>query len=71
MAATLTIAVPAKGRLKDNTDSLFERAGLALRKAGMSAAIAAWCRASTASRWRFCLLPRSCTSSSRGACIWA
>ena len=34
MAATLTIAVPSKGRLKDNADALFERAGLALRKTG-------------------------------------
>lgn len=30
----LSIAVPAKGRLKEATDSLFERAGLALRKSG-------------------------------------
>jgi ATP phosphoribosyltransferase len=34
MAAHLTIAVPSKGRLKDNADALFERAGLALRKTG-------------------------------------
>jgi ATP phosphoribosyltransferase len=34
MAATLTIAVPAKGRLKDAAAALFERAGLALRKTG-------------------------------------
>ena len=34
MAAKLTIAVPAKGRLKDNAGTLFERAGLTLRKAG-------------------------------------
>jgi ATP phosphoribosyltransferase len=34
MAATLTIAVPSKGRLKDNADALFERADLALRKTG-------------------------------------
>ena len=34
MAAKLTIAVPAKGRLKDNAAALFERAGLTLRKTG-------------------------------------
>ena len=34
MAATLTIAVPSKGRLKDAAASLFERAGLPLRKTG-------------------------------------
>ena len=30
MAAKLTIAVPAKGRLKDNAAALFERAGFDL-----------------------------------------
>ena len=34
MAANLIIAVPAKGRLKDNATALFERAGLTLRKTG-------------------------------------
>ena len=34
MAAKLIIAVPAKGRLKDAAASLFEQAGLALRKSG-------------------------------------
>jgi ATP phosphoribosyltransferase len=34
MAAKLTIAVPSKGRLKDQAAELFERAGLALRKTG-------------------------------------
>jgi ATP phosphoribosyltransferase len=34
MAATLSIAVPAKGRLKDAAASLFEQAGLGLRKSG-------------------------------------
>ena len=34
MAAKLTIAVPSKGRLKDQAADLFERAGLALRKTG-------------------------------------
>ena len=34
MAASLTIAIPAKGRLKDAAAALFERAGLALRKTG-------------------------------------
>ena len=34
MAAKLIIAVPAKGRLKDNAAALFERAGLPLRKTG-------------------------------------
>ncbi len=35
MAATkLTIAVPSKGRLKDQASELFERSGLALRKKG-------------------------------------
>lgn len=34
MAAKLTIAVPSKGRLKDQAADLFERSGLALRKTG-------------------------------------
>jgi ATP phosphoribosyltransferase len=34
MAAKLSIAVPAKGRLKDAAASLFEQAGLGLRKSG-------------------------------------
>jgi len=34
MAAKLTIAVPSKGRLKDQVAALFDRAGLALRKSG-------------------------------------
>lgn len=34
MAAKLTIAVPSKGRLKDQASELFERSGLALRKTG-------------------------------------
>jgi ATP phosphoribosyltransferase len=34
MAAKLTIAVPSKGRLKDQASDLFERSGLALRKTG-------------------------------------
>lgn len=34
MAAKLTIAVPSKGRLKDQVAELFDRAGLALRKSG-------------------------------------
>ncbi len=34
MAAELSIAVPAKGRLKDAAASLFEQAGLGLRKSG-------------------------------------
>ena len=34
MAAKLTIAVPSKGRLKDQVAQLFDRAGLALRKSG-------------------------------------
>jgi ATP phosphoribosyltransferase len=34
MAAKLTIAVPSKGRLKDQAAELFERSGLALRKTG-------------------------------------
>jgi len=34
MGADLSIAVPSKGRLKDAAASLFERAGLALRKSG-------------------------------------
>jgi ATP phosphoribosyltransferase len=34
MAAKLIVAVPAKGRLKDNAAALFERAGLSLRKTG-------------------------------------
>jgi ATP phosphoribosyltransferase len=34
MAADLIVAVPAKGRLKDNAAALFDRAGLALRKTG-------------------------------------
>jgi len=34
MAAKLIIAVPSKGRLKETTGALFERAGLALRKTG-------------------------------------
>ena len=34
MAAKLIIAVPAKGRLKDGAASLFEKAGLGLRKSG-------------------------------------
>jgi ATP phosphoribosyltransferase len=34
MAAKLTIAVPSKGRLKDQVAELFDRVGLALRKSG-------------------------------------
>ena len=34
MATKLTIAVPSKGRLKDQAADLFERAGMALRKTG-------------------------------------
>src|SRR4029079_14682620 len=34
MDAKLTIAVPAKGRLKDQAAALCERAGLALRRSG-------------------------------------
>ena len=34
MATKLTIAVPSKGRLKDQAADLFERAGMALRKKG-------------------------------------
>lgn len=34
MAAKLTIAVPSKGRLKDQASELFERSGLGLRKTG-------------------------------------
>jgi ATP phosphoribosyltransferase len=34
MAGTLTIAVPSKGRLKDQTAALFERSGMALRQIG-------------------------------------
>jgi ATP phosphoribosyltransferase len=34
MTATLIVAVPAKGRLKDEVDALFERAGLCLSKSG-------------------------------------
>jgi len=34
MAAKLTIAVPSKGRLKDQSSDLFARSGLALRKTG-------------------------------------
>ena len=34
MAAKLTIAVPSKGRLKDQAAELFDRSGLALRKTG-------------------------------------
>ena len=34
MVAKLTIAVPAKGRLKDQAEGLFKRAGLGLRKVG-------------------------------------
>ena len=34
MAPKLTIAVPSKGRLKDQAAALFERAGMALRKKG-------------------------------------
>jgi len=34
MASKLLIAVPSKGRLKDQTAALFERAGLALRNTG-------------------------------------
>jgi ATP phosphoribosyltransferase len=34
MARKLTIAVPSKGRLKDQAAELFERSGLALRKTG-------------------------------------
>jgi ATP phosphoribosyltransferase len=34
MAAKLTIAVPSKGRLKDQAAELFERAGIPLRKKG-------------------------------------
>jgi hypothetical protein len=33
-SAKLSIAVPSKGRLKDQAADLFERAGLALRKTG-------------------------------------
>jgi ATP phosphoribosyltransferase len=34
MAADLSIAVPSKGRLKDEASKLFERAGIGLRKSG-------------------------------------
>src|ERR1700687_4087907 len=34
MAANLSIAVPSKGRLKDQASELFERAGIGLRKSG-------------------------------------
>ncbi|HEV7464404.1 MAG TPA: ATP phosphoribosyltransferase [Methyloceanibacter sp.] len=34
MAADLSIAVPSKGRLKDEASELFERAGIGLRKSG-------------------------------------
>jgi ATP phosphoribosyltransferase len=34
MAADLSIAVPSKGRLKDEASGLFERAGIGLRKSG-------------------------------------
>jgi len=34
MATKLSIAVPSKGRLKDQAAALFERAGLALRSTG-------------------------------------
>jgi ATP phosphoribosyltransferase len=34
MAAKLAIAVPSKGRLKDQAEEMFDRAGLALRKTG-------------------------------------
>src|SRR5262245_12082533 len=34
MAPVITIAVPSKGRLKDNAAAIFERAGLPLRKTG-------------------------------------
>jgi ATP phosphoribosyltransferase len=34
MAANLSIAVPSKGRLKDQSSELFERAGIGLRKSG-------------------------------------
>ncbi len=34
MAANISIAVPSKGRLKDQASELFERAGIGLRKSG-------------------------------------
>ena len=34
MAAALSIAVPSKGRLKDQVADLFDRAGAPLRKTG-------------------------------------
>ena len=63
MAAKLLIAVPSKGRLKDQAADLFERAGHGLAQArATSAAIAARSTASTASRWCSLRPRRSCTS---------
>ena len=62
MAAKLTIAVPAKGRLKDNAAALFERAGLTLRKTGHERGYSGVMQGSTASRSRSSPPPRSCIS---------
>ena len=72
MSAPFVIAVPAKGRLQENADAFFARAGLQARQAARRARLSRHDRGPRpASRSRICRPPKSPRSSRRARCISA